>query len=116
LHPAGDTALYESTLAAFHDRNAKYAAGKLNRIILLTDGRNDNPDDPAGITLEQLVASLRARYDPKRPVQIITIAYGADADPGPLRQIAEATGAHFYQSRNPTDIFNVFVDALTGVP
>jgi len=113
FQPTGDTALYESTLAAFRDRAAHFVAGKLNKIILLTDGRNDTPDNPNGITLDQLLTALRQEYNPQKPVQIITIAYGADADPGPLRQIASATGALSYQSRNPTDIFNVFVDALT---
>jgi Ca-activated chloride channel family protein len=115
LHPAGDTPLYAATLAAFRDRTANYVNGKLNLIFLLTDGVNDTPGDPNGITLDQLLKALRSEFDPKRPVRLVTIAYGPDADPGPLRQIAQATGAPSYQSRNPTDIFNVFVDALTEV-
>jgi len=113
LQPGQDTPLYTATLAAFRERTAHFVTGKVNQVIVLSDGDNDTPDDPHGMTLDQLLAALHASYNPARPVRIITIAYGADADPGPLRAIAAATGARSYQSTNPTDIFNVFVDALT---
>jgi|GEM_PF-475486 len=115
LRPAGDTPLYAAVLAAFRDRAAHYVNGRLNLIFVLTDGRNDTPGDPRGIDLDQLLRDVRAEFDPKRPVRLVTIAYGPDADPAPLREIAAATGAPSYQSRDPTDIFNVFVDALTEI-
>jgi Ca-activated chloride channel homolog len=79
-------------------------------VVLLTDGRNE--DDPDGIDLESLLTTLRAEVDPARPIPVITIGMGPDADMDVLTQISEATGAEAYQAVNPFDIQQVFLDAM----
>nr|MDT0663928.1 substrate-binding domain-containing protein [Micromonospora sp. DSM 115978] len=110
IEPTTDTGLYDTALAAFRKLNSEYAAGKVNQVVLLTDGENDDP--AGGIGLDELLSTIRAEFNPDRPVQIITIAYGGEADPAALQQISEATGAKSYTSLNPNDISQVLVNAL----
>ena len=106
----GGTALYDTVLAAFRTVRAGYDPEKINSVVLLTDGRNE--DDPDGIDLESLLTTLRAEVDPARPIPVITIGMGPDADMDALTQISEATGAEAYQAVDPRDIQQVFLDAM----
>ena len=111
LTPRTDTALYDTALAAFHSVQASYQPGEPNVIILITDGRND---DPSSISLDALLAALTAEQDPDRPVRLITLGYGADADTEALAKISEATGGAAFSSPNPADIGTVFFQALNA--
>jgi Ca-activated chloride channel homolog len=102
----GDTGLYKTALAAFQSVSSHYAPDKVNSVVLMTDGANT---DVNGIDLPTLVATLKASYDPKRPVNITTIALGADADVNALHQISAATGGRTYVVRKAEDIRTVFV-------
>jgi len=113
VEAAGATALYTTALAAFRHLNARYVEGRLNQVVILTDGRNDNPGDPDEISLDELLTTLRAEFNPERPVRIITIAYSEDADTAALEQISAATDARSYLSRDPRDVLGVFIDAVT---
>ena len=106
----GGTALYDTVLAAFRTVRANYDGEKINSVVLLTDGRNE--DDPDGIDLETLLTMLHAEVDPARPIPVITIGMGPDADMDALSQISEATGAKAYQADDPRDIQQVFLDAM----
>ncbi len=105
----GDTALYSTALAAFEDVRNTYDPSKVNTVVLMTDGQNV---DPGGITLNQLVSTLRSQFDPAHPTPIITIGIGTDADAAALQAISAATGGKTYLVRNPTDIRGVFLDAI----
>lgn len=106
----GGTGLYDTALAAFQHMRSTYEPGKVNSVVLLTDGRNE--DDPGGIDLESLLATLRAQFDPVQPVPIITIGTGPDADMEALQQISEATGTTAYRAEDPRDIQQVFLQAM----
>ena len=86
-----------------------YRAGTANFIILVTDGKNEDPGSP---TLAKTVANLRAASVSGNPVPIYTIGYGADADATALKAIATATGGEYYQALDPRDIGKVFFEAL----
>jgi uncharacterized protein YegL len=79
-------------------------------VVLLTDGRNE--DDPVGIDLESLLTTLQTEVDPARPVPVITIGMGPEADLKALTQISEVTGAKAYLAEDPADIEQVFLDAM----
>jgi Ca-activated chloride channel family protein len=111
LTPRADTGLYDSALAAFRAVRQTYSPGEPNIVVLLTDGRND---DPGSLTLADLVATLEAEQDDERPVRFLTIAYGADADTKALARIAAATNGSAYTAPNPADIDSVFFRALTS--
>jgi Ca-activated chloride channel family protein len=109
----GDTGLYDTTLAAYRTMQRAYAPDRLNIVVLLTDGINDDPT--GGIGRDELLRRLKAERGDK-PVRIITIAYGANADVESLRLISRATGGLAYVSRDPREILRVFTDAITKLP
>lgn len=108
----GDTGLYDTTLAAYDYVKQHYAPDRLNLVVLLTDGRNDDPG--GGLTLEQLLQRLRDGQKDDRKVHILSFAYGKDADVAALDQIGKATGGAVFLAPNPTDIERVFVTALAN--
>ncbi|HWC41506.1 MAG TPA: substrate-binding and VWA domain-containing protein [Actinomycetota bacterium] len=110
----GDTGLYDTTLAAFRALQRSYAPERINIVVLLTDGINDDPG--GGISRAELLSRLKSEQDKDRPVRIITIAYGANADAASLKLISQATGGLAYVSRDPKDILRVFTDAITKLP
>jgi Ca-activated chloride channel family protein len=110
----GDTGLYDTTLAAFQALKRSYAPDRINIVVLLTDGINDDPT--GGITRAELLRRLKAEQQKDRPVQIITIAYGANADAASLKLISDATGGLAYVSRDPKDILRVFTDVISKLP
>jgi Ca-activated chloride channel homolog len=110
----GDTGLYDTTLAAFRAVQRSYAPQRINIVVLLTDGINDDPS--GGIDRAELLRRLKAEQDKERPVRIITIAYGANADAASLKMIADATGGLAFVSRDPRDILHVFTDAIAKLP
>ncbi len=111
----GWTALYPTALAAFNEVKASYEPGKVNSVVLLTDGRDEWPaDTDPEMTLDQLLDALRAGYDSARPVHIITIGVGPDADVDALRAIAEATNDTHHIAEDPSDIQQVFLEAMVA--
>jgi Ca-activated chloride channel family protein len=105
----GGTGLYDTTLAAFRSASDSYAYGRLNAVLVITDGQNE---DPGSISLTGLLDSLRREYDGVRPVRIITIAYGADADVSVLQRIADVTGGATYRTVDAGDVGPLFAKAL----
>jgi hypothetical protein len=105
----GGTGLNDSVLAAYRTQRASYDAGRVNSVVVLTDGRNE---DANGVSDAVLLRTLRAETDPAHPVPIILVGMGPDVDFDALQQIAAATGGKAYLAGNPADIRGVFLDAL----
>ena len=108
--PDGDTGLYDTYLAAYREMSRSYKADRINSILMLTDGNND---DANSITLEELIATLQDESSAERPIPIFTIAFGPDIDPQPLEQIAEITGGAAYTTEDPTEIGDIFLEAFS---
>jgi Ca-activated chloride channel family protein len=85
----------------------EYDPTRINAVVLLTDGRNE---DPRNEDLDALLKDLRAQNEGEAatPVRIFTIAYGGDSDEATLKRIAEATTAAAYSAVDPATIVNVF--------
>ncbi|HEX6341950.1 substrate-binding domain-containing protein [Umezawaea sp.] len=107
--PNGATGLYDSVLAAYTSARENWEPGRINLVVVLTDGKNE---DPSGITQEELLARLAELQDPKRPLQVIGIGIGPDIDPVELRTISQATGGDAYTTPDPTKIVDVFYAAM----
>ncbi|WP_221358662.1 substrate-binding and VWA domain-containing protein [Streptomyces beigongshangae] len=105
----GATGLYDTTLAAYKAATASYAKGKFNALVLLTDGVNQ---DPGSVSRSRLIAELRRLTDPERPVPLIAIAVGPEADRGELSEIAEATGGSGHLVTDPSQIHSVILKAV----
>ncbi|WP_055748698.1 substrate-binding and VWA domain-containing protein [Frankia sp. AvcI1] len=128
LKPGGSTDLYSTAVAAVRELTDRYAADRLNRVVLFTDGDadtggDDHPDGEqpgrratasAEPTLDQAVSALRAAADPHRPVQLIVIGCDPGADLASLQRLAGATGGHAYLAPDANALFDIYVDTLTG--
>lgn len=113
LVPTQGTPLYTVAGASFNDLRATYDAAKINAVVLLTDGRNEDPNNR---DVERLLTDLRAASEGQssRPVRIFPIAYGQDADLAVLKRIAEATNAAAYDASNPATISQVFTAVVSN--
>lgn len=110
--PGGNTGLYDTALAAVRTVRAGWDPQRVNSVVLISDGRNEDPDS---IALGALIDALR-REQGSRPVPVITIGLGADSDPAALAAISLATGGSTYVARTPEDIPRVFLDAVGRRP
>ena len=111
LVPTGGTPLYEATAGAYEYMVKSYVPGKINAVLVLTDGRDDNPE-----TLDALIPRLRAGAEGRvtAPVRVFPIAYGANAELATLRRIAEATEANVYDASDPKSIDKVFTNVVSN--
>ncbi|MDJ1135698.1 substrate-binding and VWA domain-containing protein [Streptomyces iconiensis] len=107
--PGGATGLYDTALAAYKEAHKGYANGKFNAVVMLTDGANE---DPGSISRQELTAELEERGEGKRPVPLIAIAVGPDADEKAAKEIAEATGGSAHQVNDPSQIHTVILKAI----
>jgi ABC-type molybdate transport system substrate-binding protein len=109
VKPNGATGLYDTTLAAYRDATRNWTPGRINMVLILTDGEDDNSD---GISRAELLRELRGLADRKRPVPILFIGVGPEIDAAELRQIAGATGGRVALTAQPSGIRQIFFEAL----
>ncbi|MER7762141.1 substrate-binding domain-containing protein [Streptomyces sp. NPDC097619] len=109
--PDGATGLHDTVLAAYRAARDSYAPGKFNAVVVLTDGVNEDPGSP---TRDRLVALLRELADPQRPLPLIALAIGPDADLAELGPIAAATGGAAYRVSDPAQIHTAILRAITA--
>ncbi|MFD0343748.1 substrate-binding and VWA domain-containing protein [Streptomyces sp. NPDC127117] len=107
--PGGATGLYDTMLAAYKDAQATYVKGKFNAVVILTDGSNQ---DSLSISRSALIAELKRIADPERPVPILAIAVGPEADREEVNEIAKVTGGGGYQVIDPAEIQVVILQAI----
>jgi Ca-activated chloride channel family protein len=105
--PDGGTGLYDSVLAAVRAVRAQYDPTRVNSVVVLTDGR-DEDDAAHRIELGTLLDALRSERQSNRPVRVITIGYGPASDIAALRQISAASGGVAYHSTDPRDVPAIF--------
>ncbi len=113
LVPIAGTPLYTATESSYTDLVNAFDPARINAVILLSDGVND---DPRNADLDALLATLSegAEGGSATPVRIFPIAYGSDADLGTLRRIAEATNAAVYDASDPGSIDRVFTAVVSN--
>jgi Ca-activated chloride channel homolog len=91
LTPGGETALYDAVLFATDKLQKRRDTDRINAIVVMTDGQ----DTASQASLEQVVKAVQSS-DPA--VLVFAVAYGDDADPRVLSQIADAVGGQAYTS------------------
>jgi hypothetical protein len=106
----GDTGLYDTALAAYKEVRDSWVGGRINSVIMFTDGKNENP---GGLTLQQLVTQLKKLNDPERPVRMVIIGIGDQVDPKELQAITDATSAGgVFVAQDPAKINDIFLEAI----
>jgi Ca-activated chloride channel family protein len=113
LVPTRGTPLYTVTQDSYNQMRDSYDPAKINAVVLLTDGKNE---DPRNDNVDKLLSTLRAGSEGQsdRPVRVFPIAYGKDADLATLKRIAEATNAAAYDASDPTTIDKVFTNVISN--
>jgi hypothetical protein len=107
--PDGGTGLYDTVLDAVRTMRANYDPARANSVLILTDGMND---DANGISLQTLLSTLAAEQIPGQVIPVIALAFGPDSDLDSLTQISNATGGVTYESKDPRQIGEIFLDAV----
>lgn len=108
----GQTGLYDTLLAAYQNVQDSWQPGKINSVILFTDGENKNPE---GITQATLVARLKKLNDPKRPVRVVIIGIGTEVNQKELETIVKPTSAGgVFIAPDPAKIGEIFLEAIAA--
>ncbi len=111
--PRGNTGLYDTVLAAYKTVQAGWDPSRVNSIVIMTDGQNDNP---GGLTLSQLLADIAKVKDPNRPIEVIALGIGDQVDKGELMKITNATGGGVFLATDPSKIGDIFLQAIALRP
>ncbi len=106
----GGTALYATTREAQKQMLATLDPGRINAIVLLSDGRNEYPPDT---DLDGLLKQLQGE-SPDTTIRVFTIGYGEDADTAALQAIAEASAAEYYDASDPASINKVLTSVISN--
>jgi Ca-activated chloride channel family protein len=107
----GATPLYNTAYAAFRHMQQRWQPNSTNAVILITDGKNELD---GGLSLATLVSRLTREQRPDRPVQVVSIAVGPEADAVALQQISKATGGRTFVVRDPATAIQTLILAFTG--
>jgi hypothetical protein len=108
----GGTGLYDSVLETYRTARREWEPGRLNLVIVTTDGRNE---DPKGISRADLLTELKKLQDPNRPIPLIGVGIGPDADKAELAELTKATGGSAFVATDPAKITDVFFGALSRI-
>ncbi len=115
--PTNGTPLYDVTEQAYTEMVETYDPERINAVVLLTDGENDDgspADDDQQFA--DLIETLQAGSEgsSSQPVRLFTISYGETADVITLRAISQATSAATYNASNPATINQVFTAVISN--
>ncbi|MBM0240565.1 VWA domain-containing protein, partial [Micromonospora sp. ATA32] len=110
---SGDTGLYDTVLAAYKAVQNDWEPGRVNSIVLFTDGKNE---DASGISQAKLLAELKRIADPEQPVQVVMIGIGNGVSKAELESITKVTGGGSFVTEDPTKIGDIFLSAIALRP
>ncbi len=111
LQAGGFTPLYDTIYAAWHDMQGRWQPNGTNAVLLITDGANEFP---GGLNLNQLLDKLAKEGRQDKPVPVISIAVGPEADAAALQQISQATGGRTFVAKDPAGAAQTLVLAFAG--
>jgi hypothetical protein len=109
----GNTGLYDTVLAAYKAVQDGWEPGRVNSVVLMTDGQNDNA---SGISQQKLLADLKRLVDPDRPVQVIFVGIGNAVSRAELESIAKVTGGGVFVTEDAAKIGDIFLKAISLRP
>ena len=107
------TPLYQTVLDGEAAMRARAKPGAVTLVVVLTDG--DDDQSRFAMSHDVFLAKLNAQKDPSRPVQIIAVGYGPDADMKSLTDMATATGGKAVAATNPADLASAVAKAFLAV-
>jgi len=117
LFPTNGTPLYDVTLASMQTMLDGFDATRINAVVLLTDGKNEDAntsDDAKQLNTLLTFMQDQTQGENAKPVRLFTIGYGADADGKTLTNMAEAANGSYYQAKDATTINKVFIQVISN--
>ncbi|HUG85928.1 MAG TPA: substrate-binding domain-containing protein [Euzebya sp.] len=112
LIPVAGTPLYTVTQDSFTDIAEQFDPERINAVVLLTDGVNDDPRNSDRAAMLQVLGG--AQGENATQVRVFPIRYGRDAAGSDLQLIAEATNAAAYDASDPRTIDQVFTAVISN--
>jgi Ca-activated chloride channel family protein len=112
LVPTDGTPLLRAARLSYDDLRRTFDASRINAVVLLTDGVNE--DDFTDINATVAALRVGSEGQSSTPVRLFTIAYGGDADKATLKRLAEATNAAAYDASDPATIRKVFTAVVSN--
>lgn len=107
--PTDDCPLFESIIQAYKAIQEKYDPERSNTIVVFTDGRSNLKD---GLTLSRVKRELENLSDVARPIRVILMGIGPEADIAELQDIAAITGGGAFPLSAPEQLTQIFLKAL----
>ncbi len=105
LMPRQGSPLYAATRDAYDAIDRTIRTQRINGVVLLTDGYNEDDHDTD-------LGGLLAHLGRNPNVRVFTIAYGNQSDITTLRKISQATNAWTYNASDTADLVDVLPRAL----
>ncbi|MGK5440646.1 substrate-binding and VWA domain-containing protein [Micromonospora sp. URMC 105] len=109
----GNTGLYDTVLEAYKTVQQDWEPGRVNSVVLFTDGKNDDKD---GVSQASLISQLKQLNDPERPVQVVIIGIGNEVSKTELQSITNVTGGGTFVTEDPSKIGDIFLKAIALRP
>lgn len=107
------TPLYDTIAVAYDYMSKNAEAGRINAIVVLTDGE----DTDSRISLQSLLVKINSSSTEggnAEQVRIFPIAYSGEANKDVLAQIAKASGGQLFDASDPSKIATVFKSVINN--
>ena len=106
------TGLHDTILAAYRSAQAAYRDGTPSHAVVFTDGRNE-ADNPT-LSLDQLRDALKTAADPRRPVNLAVITFGAEPDATALQKAVDPVGGYVDRLSTADEVGAAFIHLAAG--
>lgn len=108
------TPLYDSIALSYDYMNERAESGRINAIVVLSDGADEGSDMSLNSLLTKLQTYNQSEGSKNNQVRIFTIAYGDGANKEELSKISEATGGQMFDASDPERIEEVFESVINN--
>ncbi|MEU4426410.1 substrate-binding domain-containing protein [Actinoplanes sp. NPDC024001] len=108
--PNAGTPLYQAVLDGVDAMRKQVKPETATVVVVLTDGADGGTR--FAMSNQDFQRRLAAGQDPARPVPIIAVGYGPDANMPALQGMARATGGQAIAARNPADLASAVAKAF----
>ncbi|WP_433829286.1 substrate-binding domain-containing protein [Actinoplanes sp. CA-015351] len=107
---AAGTPLYQAVLDGVEAMRGQVKPQTATVVVVLTDGADGGTK--YAMPQATFLQKLEAGQDPAKPVQVIAVGYGPDANMASLTSMAGATGGQAIAARNPADLASAMAKAF----
>ncbi|MBW6434132.1 substrate-binding domain-containing protein [Actinoplanes hulinensis] len=104
------TPLYQTVLDGVAAMREEVKSGRPSVVVVLTDGADGGTR--FAMSQQEFQKRLAAGRDPARPVPVIAVGYGPDANMPALQSMAKATGGQAIAAKNPADLASAMAKAF----